>query len=113
MPQVMNSPCARLMMPIMPKMMARPADARTRNAKTSANWKAMEKISANIDWRSWVARAGVAFDVEASFPYFFDGRLDGAYCSFGSDLVRSQPTSPSQYGLISPKSLITFTEWSG
>jgi hypothetical protein len=35
---MMNSPCARLMTPIMPKITASPADAITRNANASPNW---------------------------------------------------------------------------
>jgi len=31
----------------------------------------------------------------------FDGGFEGVYCSLGSLLVRSQPASPSQYGLMS------------
>ena len=36
-PSMMNSPCARLMMPIIPKMMDNPETASTRNEKLSRN----------------------------------------------------------------------------
>jgi hypothetical protein len=36
-PHMMNSPCARLMTPIMPKITARPSAASTRYAKLSPN----------------------------------------------------------------------------
>src|SRR6266478_10115094 len=101
----MNSPWAMLMMPIMPKMMARPAAARIRKAKTSANWNAIEKTSANmvhgIDGLGRPRRIcpadgparSKARRHEGERPqtyHYFLGRFVGVYCVFGSFLVRSQ-----------------------
>lgn len=38
---------------------------------------------------------------ELRMDQFFGGGLEGVYCALGSLLVRSQPASPSQYGLMS------------
>lgn len=38
---------------------------------------------------------------ERSTAQFFGGGFEGVYCALGSLLVRSQPASPSQYGLMS------------
>src|SRR5512134_2626044 len=103
----MNSPWAMLMMPIMPKMMASPAAARIRKAKTSANWNAIEKASANmghgIDGQpqrrsgpTGPARPRARRHDRGRGQHYFFGRLLGEYCVFGSLFVRSQPTSPSQ-----------------
>src|ERR1044071_1649454 len=98
----MNSPCAMLMMPIIPKMMARPAAARIRKAKTSANWNAIEKASASIGHKidgrgpTGPARPKARRHDRCQRSHYFFGRFDGEYGGFGSILVRSQPISPSQ-----------------
>src|ERR1700745_1853019 len=123
-PNIINSPCAILITPIIPNTTASPADASTRDAAASPIWSRNPKMALALStatnrFGAWPLCASLQTQMSPesteflrpSYSAFFGGSL-GVYWVCGLDLVKSAPASPSQYGLISGQILGNEMEWS-